>query len=248
MKTNILLFDIETAPHLGYTWDKYQQNVLAFVRERYLLSFAYKWLGDGGIKAMSLRTHPGRTLPDDKRLVKELWKVLNDANVVVAHNGRDFDVKVAQAFFVRHGMKPPRPFVVVDTKIVAKRHFRFTANSLADIARYLHIGSKLKTSGINLWIECMKGDVDAWHRMELYNKRDVELLEKVYLRLRPYMDRHPNMNVLLNRAVVCPNCGGKILQSQGWHITRVSRARRYHCQSCGGWCHGKLERMGVELR
>lgn len=30
----ILLFDIETSPNLSYTWEKYQQDVIAFEKER----------------------------------------------------------------------------------------------------------------------------------------------------------------------------------------------------------------------
>lgn len=248
MKERILLFDIESAPNLSYCWGKWQQNILSFERERFLISFAYKWLGDGGIKVKSLRTCKGKTPYDDYFLVRELWGLMNQAEVVVAHNGRDFDCKLAQAFFVKHQMKPCRPYKIVDTKLVAKRHFFFNSNSLNDLCKYLGLGRKVKHSGFNMWLECMQGDEDALKRMELYNKHDIELLEALYLRMRPFMDNHPNLNVMRDRSVICPCCGGKVMQKRGWHITRVSRAQRYQCRTCGSWSFGKLQRLEVELR
>ena len=38
----ILLIDIETAPNLGYIWGKYEQNVIDYKTEWYLLSFCAK--------------------------------------------------------------------------------------------------------------------------------------------------------------------------------------------------------------
>lgn len=248
MKEKILLFDLETAPLLSEAWGYYEQTALRVVRASYLISFAYKWLGDKEVKAFSHLNCAGRKVNDDSKRVKKLWSLFNQAQVVVAHNGRDFDVKMAMAFFIHNKLPPPRPFKLVDTKIVAKRHFRFYANKLDELGSYLGLGRKLEHRGYQMWVDCDRGDRKSLREMVAYNKQDVALLEKVYLRLRPYMDIHPNYNVLLGRVVACPNCGGKTLQARSWHITRVSRAQRYHCQSCGAWSHGKLERIGVELR
>lgn len=248
MKEKILLFDIESAPLLSETWGYYEQNVLRVTRASYLICFAYKWLGDESIRCISPINYRGRSVSDDRKRVKKLWELLNQADVVVAHNGYDFDVKLSMAYFAHNGLKPPRPFKLVDTKKVAKRHFRFYSNKLDELGAYLGYGRKLMNPGYTLWVDCMAGKRKALLKMAEYNKRDVELLEKVYLRLRPFMDNHPNYNVILDRVIACPNCGGHTMQARGWHITRVSKAQRYQCRDCGSWCHGKLQRNGVELR
>ena len=44
----VLLIDIETTPNLGWVWGKYEQDVLKFEKESYMLSFTAKWVGSSG--------------------------------------------------------------------------------------------------------------------------------------------------------------------------------------------------------
>ena len=235
----ILFFDIETMANKAYVWGKYEQDVISFIQPWYMMSFAYKWFG-GRIKAYSLPDFKlyGRDPTNDKELCKKLWELFSEADVVIAHNGNAFDVKKAQAKFVEHGFKPPRPFKSIDTKLVAKRYFKFDSNGLDDLGKYLHIGQKMNTGGWQLWLDCERGDRKAWRKMVKYNKRDVELLEKVYLALRPWMDQHPNMNLVNGTLKRCPNCGGELMK-QGTKWNRVTKHQQYNCKSCGAWCSGE---------
>ena len=65
------------------------------------------------------------------------------------------------------------------------------------------------------------------------------MLEKVYLKLRPWAKNHPNLNVEDSR-VGCPRCKGLNLQRRGWRITGNNKRRLYQCQDCGAWPMGKL--------
>jgi uncharacterized protein YprB with RNaseH-like and TPR domain len=242
-KPRVLLFDIETSPHLGYSWGKWEQNVMAFKSYGFLLCFAWKWLDEKTTHVLGLPN-----VKSEKQLLLKLHKLLDEADIVVAHNGRSFDVKMVNGYFLHHKIKPPSDYKIVDTKEVAKRHFRFVSNKLDDLGDYLNLGRKIQTGGIELWFDCMKGDKSAWKKMMDYNKQDVVLLEKVYLRLRPWMDQHPNHNVFMGRVACCPNCGGHKLHARGYYCTRLTRAQRFQCQSCGAWSHGKPEKLGVELR
>lgn len=242
-KPRILLFDIETSPHLSYNWGKYEQNALAFKSYGTLLCFAWKWLGQDTTHVLG-RPH----VKNERELLLRLKALLDRADVVIAHNGASFDVKMVNGYFVHHRIKPPSPYKVIDTKLVARKYFRFVSNKLDDLGDYLHLGRKMQTGGMNLWFDCMKGDKKAWRTMMAYNKQDVILLEKVYLCLRPYMDNHPNFNTLLNRLTSCPNCGSKVIQSRGFDMKGLSRYRRFQCRSCGSWSHGKPERLGIEIR
>lgn len=231
-KAKILFFDIETTPNVGYTWGKYEQDVIDFKREWQLLSFAFKWQGDKTVKVFSRR---GRT---ERRLVELLWFVLDQADVVVAHNGQSFDVKKAKAKFLEYGMKPPTPFKVVDTKLIARAQFKFNSNSLNDLGKLLKIGKKMETGGFQLWLDCMAGKEKALLKMERYNKKDVVLLEKVYNKLKAWHPSHPNLSLFEGRPG-CPACGSKHVVKRGYNINIKSKAEKLQCQDCGHWSTGK---------
>src|SRR6266487_356449 len=190
----ILLFDIETAPSLGWVWEKWETNVLAFKTQWYILSFAYKWLGEKRIHTHAL---PDFTIftkdrEDDSGLVRELWSLLDRADIVVGHNGDRFDLRKSNARFIVHGLAPPSPYKSIDTLKIARRHFNFTSNRLDDLGQYLSVGRKLAHTGVHLWLGCMRGDEKSWTMMRRYNAQDVALLERVYLKLRPWATGHPN--------------------------------------------------------
>lgn len=235
----IVLFDIETAPNLGYTWGKWEQNVIEFTRSWYLLSFAVKTLGDKRVKTYALPDYPGfkRDKENDKALTKELWKMMNEADIVVAHNGDNFDIKKANARFICHGLEPPAPYKTIDTLKVARRHFKFDSNKLDELGAYLKLGRKLPHTGFHLWKGCMTGDDKSWRLMRRYNARDVELLEKVYLKLRPWMTNHPNLNLYTDGSG-CPSCKSNNIQRRGVSVKQNGKRFRFQCQSCASWFYG----------
>ena len=236
----VLLFDIEIAPIVGYTWGLWEQNVIDTKEEWYMLTFSYKWLGEK-------KTHV-RALPDyktykkdkknDKELVSELWRLFDEADVVIAHNGDAFDIKKANIRFIKHALCPPSPFKSIDTKKVAKTCFKFDSNKLDNLGKYLGVGEKLDTGGFELWLGCMSGDKKSWKLMCDYNKQDVILLEKVYLALRPWMKNHPNLSVLDNKPHNCPNCTSSHVTHRGYGMNTKSKYERLQCQTCGAWFKG----------
>lgn len=238
----VLLFDIETSPNLGYTWGKYEQNVVQFTREGYMMTFAYKWLGEKKVHAFALPdfTRYKTDKHDDVELVTKLWKLFDEADVIVAHHGDAFDIKKANAYFAKAGLTPPSPYKTVDTKKVAKRFFYFNSNKLDDLGNYLKLGRKVDTGGFELWTECMAGNPLAWSKMIRYNKQDVLLLERIYLRLLPWITNHPDVINYITDEPICSNCGGKHLQKRGFAINRNGKKIRYHCQDCGAWSLSKL--------
>jgi hypothetical protein len=103
----------------------------------------------------------------------------------------------------------------VDTLKVARRNFAFTSNRLDDLGKSLGIGRKVKHSGFELWLRCIKGNPKAWDRMRQYNMRDVKLLEKVYWKLLPWMETHPNL-AILKGGKGCPKCGTSAVTKNGF--------------------------------
>jgi RNase_H superfamily len=235
----IAFIDIETAPNLGYTWGRYEQNVIAFTREWYLLSFAVKWAGEKQTKVYCLPDFPGyaKDKTNDRRLVEKLWKVLDGADLVVAHNGDRFDLRKTNARFLVHGMTPPSPYRTVDTLKLARKHFALNSNRLDDVAQLLGLGKKAETGGFDLWLACMAGDRAAWRKMARYNRHDVVLLERVYERLRPWHTSHPNI-AIDSAPVGCPACASVRLQRRGFGFSANRKYQQYVCLDCGRWSKG----------
>ena len=171
---------------------------------------------------------------DDSKLVKELWHLLDRAEIVVAQNGDAFDLKKINARFAYHNLPPPSPYRTVDTLKVARRYFAFSSNKLDHLGASLGLGRKLEHEGFPLWKRCMAGDSKAWKKMKAYNKQDVLLLEKVYYRFLPWIKNHPNLDNYSD-GTCCPKCGSKSLQKRGYLHTNTTKYARICCMSCGGW-------------
>lgn len=235
-KPKVLFFDIETAPNLAYVWGKYEQDVIAFKSEWHLLSVAYKWLGESKVHCLTMQ---GKK--DDRKLSKNLRDLFDEADIVIAHNGDAFDIKKAKARFAFHGFKPPSQFATVDTCKVAKRYFNFNSNKLNDLGQYLKVGEKVKHTGFELWLGCMRDDKLSWKLMQKYNKQDVVLLEKVYNKLLPWMERHPNMALLQDKEG-CPKCGSVKVVKDGIRANSSTMQQQWHCNSCKGYYLTRLKK------
>ncbi len=239
-KPRILLFDIENTPLIGYSFGLWETNILATVKDWNMLCFSYKWLGDKKTKVIALPDFKGysKDKSDDKLLVKQLWILFEQADIIIGHNSDQFDIKKANARFAYHKLPPPSPYKTVDTKKVAKRYFKFDSNKLTELGRFLKLGVKEETGGIQLWFDCMAGVDSAWKKMKSYNIQDVVLLEKIYLELRPWITNHPSLGVLNGDRGACPACGSVHVQFRGTGINSTTKYQRLQCQDCSCWFKG----------
>ncbi len=250
MSPNIVFLDIETSPIIGYTWGFYDQNVIKVIEPVKVLCCGWKTLGTGTVTVKGLNDYEGYQpgVVDDKKLVEEIWYVLDEADVVLAHNGDSFDIKVLNARFLANGLNPPSDYKTIDTLKVAKKYFRFNNNKLDELGSYLHEGRKAGTGGFETWTGCMEGDPTSWKRMKEYNAKDVELLERVYLRLRPFISNHPDLNLLSgtrtrSSSFSCGTCQSENTQKRGFQMTKAGRYQRYSCSDCGSWSSGPYEKV-----
>jgi len=230
MNPKILLWDIETSPNEGGAWGKWQQNLLYISKYRELLSVSYKWLGE---KKVTCITRQGEKT--DQKLSKKIAKLLEQADITIAHNGDSFDRKVVKARLIYWNLPPIKVNSSVDTKEAATRYFSFTGNSLGDLCHFFGFGEKLATPGISLWLGCMANDGASWKKMVEYNKHDVSLLEKVYKRMRPWIENHPNITKLMHEEPngKCPDCSSKKITRNGHRVTAASLLQRWSCHGCG---------------
>jgi len=232
----ILVFDIETSPMQAYVWGCFKQYIAPsqLITTSEVLCFSAKWLGEDTVFFDSQQKDD-----NDERLCGVIWELIDRADVVIAHNGKAFDEKTMNARWVRWRKEPPSPYRSVDTCILAKKQFRFPRAKLENIAMYLEKGRKLEHEGFRLWVKCLHGDRAAWDRMKKYNIQDTLLLEDVYMELRPWDKRHPNIGLMYDdgdgpNKARCVCCGSTALKQLTKPTrTAVSEFPTFRCKSCG---------------
>ncbi len=240
----VLLFDIETAPLLGYIWKLWKNDVSInqIVSDYFVLTWSAKWLFDDKILSNRL-TGKEALKQDDSRIVANLYDLLNEADIVIAHNATGFDIPKMNARFVIHGLPPTSPYQIIDTLKVAQREFGFSSNKLDYLCKLFGIECKLETS-FELWASCMKGDEQALRYMEQYNRHDVEMLEELYLKMRGWIKSHPNLQLYMEAdAYVCPNCGGTHLKENGYYYTQTGKFQAFSCLNCGAVSRYRSSKM-----
>jgi hypothetical protein len=192
----VLLLDIETSPIIASVWSIWNQDVPLNMIEKdwSVLSYSAKLLGDKKMYYDDVRGQ--KDVNDDSKLLKGIWKLLDEADVIVTQNGKKFDIKKLNARFIINGMQPPSSFKHIDTKQIASKNFAFTSNKLEYMAQKLGLKQQKskhkKFSGFELWRQCLANNLDAWKEMEHYNKQDVLTLEELYLKLRGWDNQGVN--------------------------------------------------------
>lgn len=249
----IVLWDIETTHNLVAVFKLFGEDYISpdnLLQERYIVCAAWKDLGKTAVSAVSTLDDPKRFAKDphdDYHVVKTLHAVLSDADVIIAHNGDKYDIKFTEGRMLFHGLSPLPPIVKIDTLKVAKDRFLFNSNKLDYLGSFLKVGRKKPTTG-GLWLRVLQGDKAAVKEMVTYNKQDVELLERVFEKLRPYVANHISRQ-LFGQTTGCPRCGSVKVQSRGTHRATTRVYQRFQCQGCGGWFRNlKAESKSTSLR
>lgn len=232
----ILFFDIETAPITAYIWGLFDLNVglNQIKKDWFVLSWSAKWADSDQIMYADQRK--ARNLNNEKRILKQIWSLLDEADIVVTQNGIRFDSKKLNARFIAHGMQKPSTYKHIDTLRIAKRHFSFTSNKLEYLGHVLNTKvkklSRRKFEGFELWRECLAGNQEAWKEMEIYNKRDVLTLEQVYYKLVPW-ENSINFALYSDELGHVCSCGSTSFLKRGFIYTATGKFQRYRCNKCG---------------
>lgn len=233
----ILVFDLETMPLRSFIWGVWKQsighNMKMLENDWFMASWAAKWLFEDEVKGDVL-TPIEAINQDDSRIMKSLWELIDQADIIIAHNLIKFDEKRMNTRFLLNGLTKPSPYQRIDTLLHARKKFAMSSNRLDYLGEVLGVGKKMETGGIELWIECYKGNPEALQKMLDYNVRDITLLEDVYLAMRPYIQPHPNLGLWIEDDVnSCPTCGSEDLKPAGTYATSANLYEAVKCGNCG---------------
>lgn len=206
----------------------------------YMLTFAYNWLHDPVEKVYGkkLTDYPEfqHDVADDLPLIVDLWKVLDEADIVCIQN-EQFDSGWFNQRCIYHGLPQPSPYRVICTLKGLKKACSLPSNSLDYSTRYFDVGfNKRKHEGISLWIRCMEGEREAIQEMLDYNVGDIPTLRELYLKIRAFIPNHPNVALYgVGEEMVCSVCGScNVYEIEGkFATTNLSKFKSYRCDDCG---------------
>lgn len=237
----ILVFDVESAPMKAFVWKRFKENISLdqTISESYMLCWSAKWLFDAKVMGDAL-TPEEAIKEDDRRIVDSLYKLIDEADIIVAYNGKSFDIPYMNQRFLIYGYKPYTPVNVVDPYETAKTVFRFSSNKMDNIATQLGLQNKIKTD-FDLWKGCVNGDERCLDDMLKYNKQDVIVLEEIYLRILPWIKNHPNLSNYMGNKQSCVKCGSERLTliKDKHFYTPSGVYELYRCNDCGAIFRGK---------
>jgi len=254
----ILLYDLETSMIKAYTWGLWKQNISidAIVEDWYILCFSARWLGDDSTISHSVHHYPKQVgkgfRSNEVHLVNALWKLVDEADVLIAYNGKKFDKKKMNAKFLEHGLPEPSPYKIIDPMLICKGNFALTSNKMDYVAKYVSDveEGKLKT-GLQLWIDSMNDDEDALDAMQSYCDEDINVLERVYLAVRHWDKNSPNLALHYeDDKPRCNSCGSDKLTpiENKYHHTNLSAFSLVRCDSCQKILRDRTNTLSKEKR
>lgn len=247
----ILLFDIETTSLEARVWRIFNQNVSPvngqLKGEWKMICWSAKWLFQKKIIS-NVCTPEEMINKDDSRIVKKLWELMNEADIVIAHYGDRFDIPMSNTRFICNNLPSPSPYQSIDTKKVASKHFKFESNKLDYIGYKFGLGRKIVTD-YGLWDDCEKGCIKALTKMSRYCNQDVRLLEAVYLLMRPYIKPHPNIGLfILDNIERCPTCGSDDIKWGSKYRTYVNTYNAFQCNNCKSYGRSRKSTIDKNLK
>lgn len=247
----ILILDIETAPMTVFAFQLKTDYISPdnIITPTYVICWAAKWIGDSHIMGDVVTSKEAKN-QDDKRVCESIHTLLSQADLVVAFNGDRFDFKKLNYRFIVNDMYPPSEYRTIDPIVSLRSQFGFDSNRLDHTNAMFGLETKLHTD-FNLWKKCFSGDNIALNTMLVYNKQDVNILEQHYMRIRPWMKRHPNLGIYFEwEGEMCRICGSKNVREvlDKFHYTNLGKYSLYHCTDCGAESQGRSNELEKDKR
>lgn len=239
----VLVLDIETSYMLLGGWGLFNQNygLQQVIKDWDILSFSAKWLGSEENNYYDVVDYT------ERGLLGILHKLLSEADFVLGHNVKRFDLKKIRARMVVEGFAPYKNVRVLDTLEIAKQEFSFTSNKLDYLTNLLCKVSKksshAKFAGFLLWKEFLSGNVEAIEEMRGYCRMDVESVAELYLILAPWSNKLPNFDVYTDELLDMSEW-----VKDGYHYTNLGKYEQFVNVNTGQRKRGRVNLLSKEKR
>lgn len=244
-----LFADIETAPNIGLFWRAGYRQTISYdniIQERGIICIGYKWEDSKKAECITWDKHQ-----NDKKMLLEFIKVMEEADEIVFHNGDRFDIPWIRSRALMHGIPPWSEPKSVDTLQWARRKFYFNSNRLDYLGEILTGAGKIKTE-YGMWKDILlKKCPKAMTKMVRYCKKDVVKLQEVYEKLVGYGPVKTHASVLNGGEkwhspfVDCPDVAHRVKVSKTRVTARGTVQYQMQCLTTGRYfsisssAHGK---------
>lgn len=241
----ITALDIETHPAKVFVYDLFRPFIShkQIIEPSRISCFSYQVYGQRKVHFVS-EYHDGR-----EKLVDELWRIMNESDVIVGYNSARFDVPWILGTLMEAGKTKPSPVKHIDLFQTMKSNSRFLSKKLDAVSEKLLGDKKIDVNTMMLAIECASDDPDraakAWAKMKRYSIKDTALLFPLFERVRSYVKMPHPVN---EDGASCHSCGSLDLQRRGFSNTLTGKFQRFSCNACGSWFRGTERSSSSEFR
>ena len=253
---HVLKLDTETSLMQFWGWRFYQDNLGPdnIKQDRTFLCAAWEWdythagyPNMKGVHSCSILDNKKRfakSVYDDYSVVRTLYGVVNDADIIITQNGDKFDLRLLNTRSLYHGLPPLKPSLSIDTLKGLKKRFGMSSNAMHYVNKYLGLAEKEKLP-FEVWKsicadETPLGEKEVLlQRMVDYCENDVKALGELYSKIAPWITNHPDVMPNTTDTLICNviGCGGR-LSKEGKHRTKNGWYQSYSCVKCGHWMRG----------
>lgn len=218
-KARILIFDLET------------RGLVADYGS--IFCVGWKFIGDKAVQVKSIHDFPGRHPLDDKPLIEWFFKnVWAKADIAAGWYSSGHDEPFLRTRAIIHKLSAPKPVTTCDLWGKVWKRFKFSKNSLHNVASQLGLTQKWYNKPQD-FEKVLYGDKAAMRRIVKHCKIDVEITEQAYERFKSFVLVHPR--VTLNN-FACRTCGGTNLQKRGWRFSALKgKMQLVWCKDCRSW-------------
>lgn len=207
----------------------------------FIIAAGYKWLGEKRTHVLSIGDFNAKNFRAKERaLVTQFAAILESADISVTHNGQRYDHPWMNAKLLEHRIKRNghqwylKNIPQVDTLQIARKHLKTVSRKRLDtLSAYLGTHAEKTPVEGHIWVDAAMGVKSAQKYIVDHCRADVDVLEEVYLKLRPLFVGHPRVSGF----GPCRYCGSFDLENRGYSFS-AARGLQVHlvCRepACGG--------------
>lgn len=121
---------------------------------------------------------------NDRELVRQIALELAEYDILVAHNGKRFDIPFLQTRLARWGLPALPKLKLVDPVLLSRNNYKMSSNSLRRLLDMFGLNQKTEVEG-DMWLRAsLDGDTDAMDYIVDHCVKDVEMLEALLDRVK----------------------------------------------------------------
>lgn len=124
---------------------------------------------------------------NDRELVKQTNDIIRDHDIIVAHNGKGFDLPFMRTRALKWGLTPLMEPKTVDPLLIALRKYRLKRNRLGSLSDLMGIPERKTPLEMSTWADAMlNGSKAAMDQIVEHCVADVKVLSAVLKKVKPY--------------------------------------------------------------